>query len=43
MLERIEAGGVTETRLMDMVFPEKANHCGTRFGGQAPTPRAEVI
>jgi uncharacterized protein (TIGR00369 family) len=35
MLERIEAGRVTEGRLMEMVFPEQANHYGTLFGGQA--------
>ena len=35
MLERVEAGRITESRLMDMVFPEQANHYGTLFGGQA--------
>lgn len=35
MLEQIEAGRITETRLMDMVFPGQANHYGTLFGGQA--------
>ena len=35
MLNRIEAGRVTETRLMEMVFPEQTNHDGTLFGGQA--------
>ncbi len=35
MLERIEAGRITETRLMEMVFPGQANHYGTLFGGQA--------
>ena len=35
MLERIEAGRITESRLMEMVFPEQANHYGTLFGGQA--------
>jgi len=35
MLNRIEAGRVTETRLMEMVFPEQTNHYGTLFGGQA--------
>lgn len=35
MLERIEAGRITEGRLMEMVFPEQANHYGTLFGGQA--------
>ena len=35
MLNRIEAGHTTETRLMEMVFPEQTNHYGTLFGGQA--------
>jgi acyl-CoA hydrolase len=35
MLNRIEAGRITETRLMEMVFPEQTNHYGTLFGGQA--------
>lgn len=35
MLERIEAGRITESRLIEMVFPEQANHYGTLFGGQA--------
>ncbi|HTQ75705.1 MAG TPA: acyl-CoA thioesterase [Burkholderiales bacterium] len=35
MLERVEAGRITEGRLMEMVFPEQANHYGTLFGGQA--------
>ena len=35
MLNRSEAGRVTETRLMEMVFPEQTNHYGTLFGGQA--------
>ena len=35
MLERIEAGRITESRLMEMVFPGQANHYGTLFGGQA--------
>jgi acyl-CoA hydrolase len=35
MLERIEAGRITETRVMEMVFPGQANHYGTLFGGQA--------
>lgn len=32
---RIEAGVVTEARLIEMVFPEQTNHYGTLFGGQA--------
>jgi uncharacterized protein (TIGR00369 family) len=35
MLERIEAGQITESRVMEMVFPGQANHYGTLFGGQA--------
>jgi len=35
MLERIEAGRITEGRIMEMVFPGEANHYGTLFGGQA--------
>ncbi|HXT96842.1 MAG TPA: acyl-CoA thioesterase [Polyangia bacterium] len=35
MLERIEAGRITEGRVMEMVFPGEANHYGTLFGGQA--------
>jgi acyl-CoA hydrolase len=35
MLERIEAGRITECRLLEMVFPQQANHYGTLFGGQA--------
>lgn len=35
MLDRIEAGRITESRLMEIVFPEQANHYGTLFGGQA--------
>ena len=35
MLERIEAGRIMEGRVMEMVFPEQANHYGTLFGGQA--------
>ncbi len=30
MLERIEAGRITESRLMEMAFPEQANHCADR-------------
>jgi uncharacterized protein (TIGR00369 family) len=33
--ERIEAGRLTEARLIEMVFPEQTNHYGTLFGGQA--------
>lgn len=32
---RIEAGVVTEARLIEMVFPQQTNHYGTLFGGQA--------
>lgn len=35
MVERIEAGKLTELRLIEMVFPEQTNHYGTLFGGQA--------
>lgn len=34
-IETIEAGRLTEARLIEMVFPEQANHYGTLFGGQA--------
>ncbi len=34
-IERIEAGQQVEVRLIEMVFPEQANHYGTLFGGQA--------
>ncbi len=34
-LSRIEAGVVTEARLIEMVFPQQTNHYGTLFGGQA--------
>ncbi len=34
-VERIEAGRVTECRLIEVVFPEQTNHYGTLFGGQA--------
>lgn len=34
-VERIEASQITEARLLEMVFPEQANHYGTLFGGQA--------
>ncbi|WP_433927423.1 acyl-CoA thioesterase [Sorangium cellulosum] len=34
-IERIEAGRITEARLVEMVFPEQTNHYGTLFGGQA--------
>jgi acyl-CoA hydrolase len=29
------AGDAPETRLVEMVFPERANHYGTLFGGEA--------
>lgn len=35
MLERIEAGRITEGRIMEMVFPGQANHYGTLYGGEA--------
>jgi len=34
-VEKIEAGRLTEARLIEMVFPEQTNHYGTLFGGQA--------
>ncbi len=34
-VEKIEAGRLTECRLVEMVFPEQTNHYGTLFGGQA--------
>ncbi len=34
-LERLEAGSITECRLIEMVFPGQTNHYGTLFGGQA--------
>ncbi|WP_437493285.1 acyl-CoA thioesterase [Sorangium sp. So ce1014] len=34
-IERIEAGLITEARLVEMVFPGQTNHYGTLFGGQA--------
>lgn len=33
--EKIEAGVFVEGRLLEMVFPNQANHYGTLFGGQA--------
>jgi acyl-CoA hydrolase len=33
--ERIQAGLITEGKLIEMVFPEQTNHYGTLFGGQA--------
>jgi uncharacterized protein (TIGR00369 family) len=33
--ERLDAGNITECRLIEMVFPEQTNHYGTLFGGQA--------
>lgn len=32
---RLDAGRITECRLLEMVFPEQTNHYGTLFGGQA--------
>ncbi len=34
-VEIIEAGRLTEARLIEMVFPEQTNHYGTLYGGQA--------
>ena len=34
-IERVEAGRITEARLVEMVFPGQTNHYGTLFGGQA--------
>jgi len=34
-VETVEAGRITEARLVDIVFPGQANHYGTLFGGQA--------
>jgi uncharacterized protein (TIGR00369 family) len=34
-IERLDAGNITECRLIEMVFPEQTNHYGTLFGGQA--------
>ena len=34
-IEKIEAGLLTEVRIIEMVFPEQTNHYGTLFGGQA--------
>ncbi len=31
----IEAGRITEVRLIEMVFPTQTNHYGTLFGGEA--------
>ena len=33
--EKLHAGCITECRLIEMVFPERTNHYGTLFGGQA--------
>lgn len=33
--EKIEAGRLTEVRLIEMVFPEQTNHYETLFGGEA--------
>ena len=34
-VETIEAGRITEARLIEIVFPGQANHYGSLFGGQA--------
>jgi acyl-CoA hydrolase len=34
-VETIEAGRLTEARLIELVFPEQTNHYGTLFGGEA--------
>lgn len=34
-VDRLDAGSITECRLIEMVFPEQTNHYGTLFGGQA--------
>jgi len=34
-VETLEAGRLTEARMIEMVFPEQTNHLGTLFGGQA--------
>lgn len=34
-VERAPAGAITETVLVEMVFPGQTNHYGTLFGGQA--------
>ncbi len=34
-VETIEAGRLTEARLIEMVFPGQTNHYGTLYGGQA--------
>jgi uncharacterized protein (TIGR00369 family) len=34
-VETIEAGRLTEARLIEVVFPEQTNHYGTLYGGQA--------
>jgi acyl-CoA hydrolase len=34
-VETIEAGRITEARLIEIVFPGQANHYGKLFGGQA--------
>lgn len=33
--QRVPAGVVTETRMVEIVFPNQTNHYGTLFGGQA--------
>jgi len=34
-VETIEAGRLTEARMIEIVFPGQTNHLGTLFGGQA--------
>ena len=34
-IEQIDAGQISECRLVEMVFPTQTNHYGTLFGGQA--------
>lgn len=34
-IKKIDAGVLTEVRIIEMVFPEQTNHYGTLFGGQA--------
>ncbi|WP_146654310.1 acyl-CoA thioesterase [Labilithrix luteola] len=33
--DKLDAGTLTEARVIEMVFPEQTNHYGTLFGGQA--------
>ena len=34
-VERVDAGCIRDVRLVEMVFPDRTNHYGTLFGGQA--------